>query len=47
MRATAPAPAANAPTDLDGWHAAALVEGVSRDPRAAGTGEEWLNAPPG
>ncbi len=47
MRATAPPPARNAPTDPDGWHAAALLEGVSRDPWATSTSDEWLGATPG
>ncbi len=47
MRATAPPPAAETPAGPDGWHAAALLEGVSRDPWAASTGDEWLNATPG
>ncbi len=46
-RATAPPTAANPPAGLDGWHAAALVEGVSRDPWATSIGDEWLNTPPG
>lgn len=49
MRATAPPPAANTPASLDGWHEAALLEGVSRDPRtSAGDASAWLdNATPG
>jgi hypothetical protein len=47
MRATAPPPTADIPAGLDGWHAASLLEGVSRDPWAASTGDEWLNATPG
>jgi hypothetical protein len=47
MRATAPPPAADTPIGLDGWHATALLEGVSRDPWAASTGDGWLNATPG
>jgi hypothetical protein len=46
-RATAPtaSPPATAP---DGWHAAALLEGVSRDPWApAGEAGAWFAAPPG
>jgi hypothetical protein len=45
MRATAPVPAMNAPAAPDGWHAAALLEGVSRDPSwATAAGDEWLDA---
>lgn len=47
MRATAPPSAPATPAGLDGWHAAALLEGVSRDPWAASTGDEWLNTTPG
>ncbi len=39
MRATAPAPASDIPAGLDGWHAAALLEGVERDPLAT----PWIN----
>jgi hypothetical protein len=46
-RATAPPPATNTPAGPDGWHAAALLEGVSRDPWATSTSDEWLNATPG
>jgi hypothetical protein len=45
MRATAPPPSTNASNRPDAWQAAAILEGVSRDPWAAG--EEWLNANPG
>jgi len=47
MRATAPPPVASAPVQLDGWHAAALLEGVSRDPWADGRadGDGWLATP--
>jgi hypothetical protein len=34
MRATAPPPQDGAAGELDGWHRAALLEGVSRDPWA-------------
>jgi hypothetical protein len=34
MRATTPAPHDGAAAELDGWHRAALLEGVSRDPWA-------------
>ena len=44
MRATAPPPAADAPAGPDGWHAAALLEGVSRDPWATATSDEWLSS---
>ena len=47
MRATAPPPATDAPTAPDGWHAAALLEGVSRDPWASTASDEWLGATPG
>jgi hypothetical protein len=48
MRATAPPPPIDAPTAPDGWHAAALLESVSRDPWAATTSDEWLgSATPG
>jgi hypothetical protein len=45
MRATAPPPSTNTSNRPDAWHAAAILEGVSRDPWAAG--DEWLNATPG
>jgi hypothetical protein len=45
MRATAPPPSANTSNHPDAWHAAAILEGVSRDPWAAG--DDWLNATPG
>lgn len=49
MRATAPPPAAKTPGGLDGWHEAALLEGVCRDPWApASDASAWLeNATPG
>jgi hypothetical protein len=49
MHATAPPPAADTPAGLDGWHAAALAEGVCRDPwTPAGDASAWLdNATPG
>jgi hypothetical protein len=34
MRATAPPPHDGGAAELDGWHRAALLEGVSRDPWA-------------
>ena len=43
MCAMAPAPAADTPTGPDGWHAAALLEGVSRDPWATMASDHWLN----
>jgi hypothetical protein len=46
-RATAPPPSTNTPTGPDGWLAAALLEGVSRDPWATAIGDEWLGATPG
>ncbi len=45
MRATAPPPSADTSNPPDAWHAAAILEGVSRDPWAAG--DAWLNATPG
>jgi hypothetical protein len=46
MRATAPAPATDTtgPAGPDGWHAAALLEGVSRDPWGTATSDEWLSS---
>jgi hypothetical protein len=44
MRATAPPPPIDAPPTLDGWHAAALLEGVSRDPWATSASDEWLSS---
>ncbi|HLH14018.1 MAG TPA: hypothetical protein VKV16_04460 [Solirubrobacteraceae bacterium] len=41
VRATAPAPAACAPPPVDGWHAAALLEGVERGTGAALV-DAWL-----
>ncbi len=43
MRETAPPPVTDTPTTLDGWHAAALLEGVSRDPWSASAPDEWLD----
>jgi hypothetical protein len=42
MRATAPAPAPSDAGQLDGWHATALLEGVSRDPWAT-SHDVWLH----
>ena len=47
MRATAPPAPIDTPTALDGWPAAALREGVSRDPWATTASDEWLSATPG
>jgi len=47
MRATAPPTSTSAPTAPDGWHATALLEGVSRDPWATAAGDEWLSPIPG
>jgi hypothetical protein len=47
MRATAPPATISTPTTPDGWHAAALLEGVSRDPWDTATGDQWLTATPG
>jgi hypothetical protein len=47
MRATAPPPAKNTPAGPAGWHAAALLEGVSRDPWATAPSDEWLSATTG
>jgi hypothetical protein len=47
MRATAPPAPIDTPTTPDGWHAAALLEGVSRDPWATTASDEWLTATPG
>jgi hypothetical protein len=44
MRDTAPRPSANVSATPDGWHAAAVLEGVSRDPWAA-AGDSWLGEP--
>jgi len=44
MRDTAPPSSANVAATPDGWHAAAVLEGVSRDPWAAGA-DAWLGAP--
>jgi hypothetical protein len=41
MRATAAAPQA-ARADRDGWHEAAILEGVMRDPDAGET-HPWIN----
>ncbi|HSZ14963.1 MAG TPA: hypothetical protein VK790_13090 [Solirubrobacteraceae bacterium] len=43
MRATAP-PASEPAETLDGWHRAAILEGVSRDP-GDGLPEPWLQPP--
>jgi hypothetical protein len=40
MRATAPAPAAAG--EPEGWHVAAILEGVDREPGACGT-HPWIN----
>ena len=45
MRATASPPPVDAPTTPDGWHAAALLVGVSRDPWATAASDEWLSSP--
>jgi hypothetical protein len=47
MRATALRPPVATPTTPQGWHAYALLEGVSRDPWATTTSDEWLSATPG
>jgi len=49
MRATTPLPAVNDPVLPDGWHATALLEGVSRDPwTPVGDAGAWLaDIPPG
>ena len=44
MRDTAPAASAGTPGPSDAWHAAAILEGVSRDPWA-GSADAWLAAP--
>jgi hypothetical protein len=44
MRDTAPTPSAGTPAPPDAWHAAAVLEGVSRDPSAAAT-DAWLATP--
>jgi hypothetical protein len=47
MRATASRAGADAPPQLDEWHAAAILEGVCRTPRgdASGAmlGDPWIN----
>jgi len=43
MRATAPPPAPDAPAQIDRWHAAAVLEGVSRDPWT--DADAWLETP--
>ncbi len=47
MRATAPPPQQRTPAQPDGWHLAALREGVSRDPWAAlddpALADPWIN----
>jgi hypothetical protein len=47
VRATAPPATIDTPTTPDGWHAHALLEGVSRDPWATTASDEWLTAIPG
>jgi len=47
MRATAPPPPGDTPSTPQGWHAAALLEGVSRDPWATIASDEWLSGTPG
>jgi hypothetical protein len=47
MRATAPTPPIDTPPAPQGWHAAALLEGVSRDPWDTATSDGWLSATPG
>jgi hypothetical protein len=47
MRATAPPQASDTPAGTNGWHAHALLEGVSRDPWDTATGDQWLAATPG
>jgi hypothetical protein len=49
MRATAPPPATNARTGPDGWHATALLEGVSRVPdvNADAADASWIFPTPG
>ncbi len=46
-RATAPAAATNAPEQHHGWHAAATLEGVCRDPWGGASspilGDPWIN----
>jgi hypothetical protein len=46
MHDTAPLQVSASPTQ-DAWHAAAILDGVSRDPWAAATGDAWLQATPG
>jgi hypothetical protein len=47
MRASAAAAGADAPVKRDGWHTAAWLEGVSRDPWGAASspasGDPWIN----
>jgi hypothetical protein len=47
MRATAPTAVADASVQPDGWHAAAVLEGVSRDPWGEASspmlGDPWIN----
>jgi len=42
MRATAPAATTPPATTLDGWHRAAVLEGVSRDP-GVDVPDPWIN----
>jgi hypothetical protein len=42
MRATTPPPAAGEPARFDDWRTAAVVEGVSREPRVD-VGDAWLS----
>jgi hypothetical protein len=44
MRDTAPTPSAGTPAPPDAWHAAAILEGVSRDPSVAAA-DAWLATP--
>jgi len=37
------APVSRAPAATDGWHAAAILEGVSKDP-SVGASDAWLGA---
>lgn len=49
MRATAPPPSSPPTGSLDGWHRAALLEGVSRAPQADADAVDvpWMLQPPG
>jgi hypothetical protein len=44
VRDTAPTPSAGTPPRSDGWHAAAVLEGVSQAPSAAAA-DAWLGTP--